>query len=210
MKFVLALAATLASALATQYNLTVEGVDNIPTGVASWHEGAGINYLFALGDAPLTVDYNTSSEYVTQYVPNYTDVYEWKFSVYSDFLESGVLYPGNFSFDKGYLTINGTDQWYACLNVNDPYQYSHTANQYAIMYTDSQGQCTPINIAAKELESSSSTETTTSSAAPASSMEVQSSSAALQTSTIPKVEEGSAGVMTGSTFAIAAALAVLL
>lgn len=97
-------------------------------GLSSLHEGAGLNYFF-LGEGSQDLKYDSSSQ---KLYFDISDEITYSFSVYSDFAIIGVLEPYKVEFNDNYLKVNGTTEgFFACKNVNDPYQYSK--DSYALM-----------------------------------------------------------------------------
>lgn len=130
------------------------------------HEGAGINYAF-LGTSAESqpLDYDADTKSLSSNLGSLVQ----RFSVEEGPVELTVVGSNDqITFnDDNVLLVNGTsDNFYACKNIGDPYNYS--ASSYALMYlkSDIPDGCIGLTLEAEEEEPSSSSvsssETTTS------------------------------------------------
>lgn len=198
----LIVAATAALATAENVNLVVKSDHSDINGntLGFPHEGAGLNYAFlGTSSASQLLEYDESSKTFTE--PGSTIPQSLGLS--GNFIALTVAEPSaEFTFDGNTLQLNGTsDSFYACKNVNDPYNYSQSS--YALMYFKDSA---PEDCLALTLEKGS---TSSSSSAPApTSSDSTSSSDSLSPSS---VFEDVAGIIApGSTLALIAAVAAAL
>ncbi|GMM45798.1 hypothetical protein DAPK24_023730 [Pichia kluyveri] len=108
------------------------------------HEGAGINYAF-LGTAPqsepLSYDADAETLLGTSTIPQTFDV-----SKYVAITVAGTNSKYSFA-DDNTLLVNGTaGNFYACMNTNDPYNYSQSG--YELMYykEDAPSDCISVDV----------------------------------------------------------------
>ncbi|ANB11685.1 hypothetical protein AWJ20_4506 [Sugiyamaella lignohabitans] len=136
--------------------------------LSSIHEGAAIDYVtLSPGGESLSVDLNTTASLITYELQ--PGILQWLAVV------GGVLqfYPepvgDKFTVGSdGTLSLNGTSSgFYACQNINDPYNYQQT---WFVLYSAS-GQptvgdsCTAVTLASGSASASNATTTTVTSAA---------------------------------------------
>ena len=131
MKFSTVASASVASfAVADAFKLKVSSDDNLVSGFASSiHEGAGINYLLVApnGDDLLEDGGQITSSAVAG-LPSHL-------GVLATYLALGpAITPALFTFDNN-GELKGDKPFYACNNVNDPYDYSQKLK--IIMVADS-------------------------------------------------------------------------
>ncbi|GME71185.1 unnamed protein product [Ambrosiozyma monospora] len=106
-------------------------------GLSSKHSGAGIDYFF-LGTGSETLIFDSSK---AQIYKNFAGQYEQYFDVATSNYVQMTVSDANIASvqftqvdgGKQYLTLGSSqDGFYACKNVNDPYNYS--ASSYELMY----------------------------------------------------------------------------
>ncbi|AWU75904.1 hypothetical protein CAS74_004622 [Pichia kudriavzevii] len=136
------------------------------------HSGAGINYAF-LGTSGQTqaLDYDESEGTLKG---SETGSFPQVLGVSGHFVDLGVLDPnGKWSFEGNTLQFNGTaDNFYACKNTGDPYNYSSRSYQLVHYKADAPEGCLSLTLV-KDGESPSGSSTTarpTSTAGPSSSL----------------------------------------
>lgn len=148
-KNILAISATAAVATAESVYLYVKSSNSEINGnsLASYHEGAGINYFF-LGSGPasaLTYDSDKKTIYSSD------SGFNQYFTVYEGAGYTGLTVMGpnaELTFDdKKTLLINGTsDALYACKNTNDPYNYSNKVYELMYFTADAPSGCVSLSI----------------------------------------------------------------
>lgn len=153
---------TLVSVASAAVQLFIQSDNNAVNGqgIYSTHEGAATNYFFA-GTNAQSLDYDSSAKTLG----NKDDVQTFV-SLESNILILGVSEPAKVDLSSGFLSIDGSEDFTACLNINDPYQYSKS--QYAITRYSSNAPegCIPIKLRVVQTGGSSSS-VATSSKAPA-------------------------------------------
>lgn len=109
------------------------------TGITSYHEGAGINYIFLTGTDSYEFIYNRCLKQIYIYL-DFSKQQKQFLSMSNGFVSLTVVGPSgqydinpvNDSSSK-YLYVNGSpDGWLACKDTNDPYNYSKTL--YQLLY----------------------------------------------------------------------------
>lgn len=178
-----------ATALGSTVQLSIESdnqdVNN--NGLSSIHEGAGINY-FLLGNSSQTIDYNESTGILS--FASSPEVVQ-SFGVTSNIVQLSVASsPSPVKFTDNLLSFNGsTSNFYACKNINDPYNYSK--NSYALTYytSDAPDGCIAVKVKVAEgaASSSSAASSATSSAQASSAPEVTSATSSAPASSAPEV-----------------------
>lgn len=95
-------------------------------GLSSIHEGAAINYFF-LGSAAQTLVYDDENNWI--YFQPIPDLKQY-FSVYQTIVQMTVATEAGTTVtidDAGVLSFEGSSDFYAQKNINDPYSYSKTS-----------------------------------------------------------------------------------
>lgn len=166
MKFTLAILSTLATVLAADYDLYLssDNSDLNNQGLGGMHEGAGINYIAVRG-SPLRVSWDRYNRTFTSH--NQGDLTTTLSVNEGNFLQDSVTEPGAFDLINYNVIYDGSDTFYACKNVNDPYNYSKET--YLILSSNSVGDCEAVKIVAEAVESSSSSAPSSAPSASASS-----------------------------------------
>lgn len=130
-------------------------------GASSIHEGAGINY-FLLGDDGEELSYDESTQILK--AADIDTQYPYQVSVTDgNILIAGVLEPSKADISSGYLSIDGSDEWFACKNIRDPYSY--TTSRYAVANKDL-GDCVSMKLKVDGADSSAPAPSSSSSAVP--------------------------------------------
>lgn len=113
-------------------------------GLVGKHEGAGINYVF-FSDEKRDLKYDPATNELAEdadYAPLRLSVYDGvaTFSVIGDEATPILVGPDN------YLAVNGSsDNFAACKNISDPYNYSE--NEYVLTYnTELPEGCLPLKL----------------------------------------------------------------
>lgn len=161
MKFTLAILTTLATVLAADYDLHLssDNSDLNNQGLEGMHEGAGISYIAVRG-SPLRVSWDRYNRTFTSH--NQGDLTTTLSVNEGNFLQDSVTQPGQFELINYNVVYDGSDTFYACKNVNDPYNYSK--DTYLILQSNSTGDCEPVKIVAEAVEDVSSSSAPSSSA----------------------------------------------
>lgn len=118
-------------------------------GISSIHEGAGINY-FLVGTTANGEDLTYADNQLSSQAGSLT----YRVSKSGDFLANSVLEPSTVDISSGYAKIDGQTDFFACKNVNDPYNYSQ--DSYAVVTSKQNDECVDIKLKVVGGETSSS------------------------------------------------------
>lgn len=209
-KNLLTVAATAAVASAEDVYLYVKSDDASIDGnsLGYPHEGAGLNYFFLGTGAASALTYDSENKTITY--PIGSGFYEY-FTTYGSYVGLMVTGPGaDITFDdNNTLLYNGTSEnFYACKDTNDPYQYSK--EQYEVMYytSDAPSGCISLTIvnepnASSSASPSSSTATTTTESTSSSATDSSTPSASTYTGAANHyAPAGAAAILAGAAAAL--------
>ena len=169
---ILAAAASLAQAEVVHLRVKSDNSEINGNSLGFPHSGAGINYAFmGTGGQTEALDYDESEGTIQS--PD-AGSFPQVLGVSGHFVDLGVLDPnGKWSFEGNTLQFNGTaDNFYACKNTGDPYNYSSRSYQLVHYKADAPEGCLSLTLV-KDGESPSGSSTTarpTSTAGPSSSL----------------------------------------
>ncbi|SGZ47512.1 CIC11C00000004386 [Sungouiella intermedia] len=194
MKFsTLALSGMAAVASAETYSLAAQSADgSISSPLTGFHEGAGFSYFAVAGpgteltwrDGTLGEDVGNGAIFSVNYFENY--------------LSFGILSePAQLTFDKDNTLVSNETFW-ACNNLNDPYNYSKNTKLIVFGEDKVNDSCVEVKIKLVEFSSSSSAEASSTTEA-SSSAEATSTLVTLTTSTaVPAVTSAEGGAVKNS------------
>ena len=110
-------------------------------GLSSIHEGAGINY-FLLGSGSQTLMWDDATGAASAKFGEITQ----NVCISNSIVQLSVFEPSKVTVADGVVSIDGNDSFFACKNINDPYNYSEKS--YAVLDKNGDG-CFPMKIKVK-------------------------------------------------------------